>query len=142
MSTLLFGLTLAIGAPAAKDAPKEQGKIEGDWLVESVEGPKEVPPETVTFQFTKDQISILEGPKGRPENAGYALDRTKKPPTIDITPGRKGQKTEVILGIIEVSGDQMTLCFARDGLPRPKEFKGDAANGIMLIKLKRIKPEK
>jgi hypothetical protein len=36
----------------------------------------------------------------------------------------------------------MKLCFTKEGGERPKEFKGDAANGVMMINLKRVKAEK
>lgn len=139
--SLLITAALVLGAPGPKEAPKETPKLEGDWIVESFEGPKEGPPGAITFRFTEGKISIMEGKREKPEEALYTADLKKKPATIDIRPDR-GQKDKVVLGIIEVTGDTMKLCFTKEGSERPKEFKGDPANGVMFINLKRIKAEK
>jgi len=140
--SLLLVLSLTISAPAKKDAPKEPPKLEGDWIVEAMDGPKDATPGSITMRFTTDKISISEGGKdGHKEDAGYTVDLKQKPATIDIRP-EKGNKGMVVQGIIEINGDTMKLCFGRDGKERPKEFKGDAANGIMMITLKRAKSEK
>jgi uncharacterized protein (TIGR03067 family) len=140
-SSILFAAAVMIGAPAPKEGPKEAPRIEGDWIVESFEGPKDGPPGAITFRITDSKISIIEAKRDKPEEASYTVDLKKNPATIDIRPGR-GQKDQVVLGIIEIKGDTMKLCFTKEGGERPKEFKGDAANGVMLINLKRIKSEK
>lgn len=137
--SLLLGLAIIVGAPAKKDSPKDPPKLEGDWIVESIEGPKEAGGQ-ITMRFTEGKILILEAKREKPEEANYTADLKKNPATIDIKPDR-GAK-EPVLGILEITGDTMKLCFARDGKERPKEFKGDAANGVMLINLKRVKAEK
>jgi len=138
--SLLLGLAIIVGAPAKKDAPKEPPKLEGDWIIESIEGPKDAGPGQVTMRFTEGKILIMEGNREKPEEASYTADLKKTPATIDITPDR-GAKDKV-LGILEITGDTMKLCFARDGKERPTAFKGDAANGVMMINLKRVKAEK
>ena len=140
--SLLIGLALAIGAPAPKKLAEAPPKLDGDWVVESFEGPKKGPPGNLTFRFTENKISILEGMKDRSEDAAYTVDLTKKPATIDLRPEKGGGKEMVVLGIIEVTGDAMKLCFGRDNQDRPKEFKGDAEKGVMMITLKRVKAEK
>jgi uncharacterized protein (TIGR03067 family) len=139
--SLLLGIVLVVAAPGLKETPKQPPKLEGEWLVESMEGPKGTPPGPVTFRFTENKISVLEGKRDRAEDVGYTVDLTKKPATIDMRP-EKGQKELVILGIIEVNGDTMKFCFARDGAGRPSEFKGDDEKGVMMITLKRVKAEK
>jgi uncharacterized protein (TIGR03067 family) len=141
MTSLLLGLALSVTAPAPKETPKEPVKLEGDWVIEAIEGPKEGPPGSITMRFTEGKILIMEAKREKPEEALYTVDLKKKPATIDIQP-EVGKKDLTVLGIIDVSGDSMKLCFARDGKDRPKEFKGDAANGVMLFTLKRVKPEK
>ena len=79
--------------------------------------------------------------KDRAEDVSYSVDLTKKPATIDMRP-EKGPKELLILGIVEVNGDTMKFCFAKDGLGRPTEFKADAEKGVMMITLKRVKAEK
>lgn len=142
MTPLVLSLSLVLAAPAPKKADEPApGKLEGEWVVESVEGPKEdTAPGSLTMRFADGKVSILEAKRNRPEDANYTADPTKKPAQIDIRP-EKGPADKVVLGIYEVKGDTLKLCFARDG-DRPKEFKGDAANGVMFLTLKRVKSEK
>jgi uncharacterized protein (TIGR03067 family) len=139
VATYFLTAALVVGAPAPKETPKETPKLEGDWIVESFEGPKDGPPGLITMRFTEGKISVIEGKREKPEEALYTADLKKK--TIDIRPQR-GNKDVVVLGLIEVNGDTMKLCFTKEGGERPKEFKGDAANGVMMINLKRVKAEK
>jgi uncharacterized protein (TIGR03067 family) len=143
MTPLVLGLALAIGAPAPKKSDEPApGKLEGEWVVETIEGPKaDTPPGSITIRFAGGTISIKEAKRNRPEDAAYTADATKKPAAIDIRPDR-GPKAEVIQGIYEVKGDTLKLCFGRDGVDRPTEFKGDAAKGVMFLTLKRVKSEK
>jgi len=148
--SLLIGLALAVGAPAPKETPKEAPKLEGDWIIERFEGPKDGPPGAVTMTFTADRILIKEAKREKPEEAAYTVDLKKKPATIDIRPGRPGgaagagapPKEVVVQGILEIEGDTLKLCFTRDSAERPTEFKGDAEKGVMLIILKRVKADK
>jgi uncharacterized protein (TIGR03067 family) len=143
MTSLLLGLALVAAAPAPKKGEEPPpAKLEGDWVVEAFDGPKdEAPPGTITFRFVDGRISIMDASrKGKQEDAGYTADLTKMPATIDITPNKGADK--VVQGIIEIKGDTMKLCFGRDGTDRPKEFKGDREKGVMMITLKRVKSEK
>jgi uncharacterized protein (TIGR03067 family) len=148
MTPLVLGLALAVAAPASKKSDEPPpAKLEGDWVVESFEGPKdEAPPGTITFHFADGKISITEPQrKGRAEEVEYTADMTKKPATIDIKPragGPGGGPDKLVQGIIEMKGDTMRLCFGKDSTDRPKEFKPDMEKGVMVITLKRVKPEK
>jgi uncharacterized protein (TIGR03067 family) len=145
--SLIISLALVAGAPAPKETPKPELKIEGVWVVEKYEGPKETPPGSVTVTITADRILIREPMREKPEEAAYTADLKKKPATIDIRPGRAGGPPGgpppdlVVKGIVDVDGDVLKLCFAREG-ERPTEFKGDAEKGVMFIILKRVKVEK
>jgi len=148
MTPLVLGLALAVAAPASKksDDPPP-AKLEGDWVVESFEGPKgDAPPGTITFHFADGKISITEPQrKGSAEEVDYTADLTKKPATIDIKPrvgGPGGGPDKLVQGIIEIKGDTIRLCFGKDAAERPKEFKPDMEKGVMVITLKRVKPEK
>jgi uncharacterized protein (TIGR03067 family) len=138
MTPLFLGLAVSLSAPAPKETPKEPPKLEGDWVVQSIEGEKG-PPETVTMRFKDGKVSILAGKREEP-GANITVDFKMKPATIDIRPDNAPAEV-VVRGIIEINGDTMKLCFTKQG-ERPNEFKGDAANRIALITLKRVKPEK
>jgi uncharacterized protein (TIGR03067 family) len=116
-------------------------------VVESFDGPKDGPPPgAITIHFADGKLSVTDpGRKGKPEEVEYTADMTKKPATIDIKPragGPGGAPDRLVLGIIEVRGDTMRLCFGKDAADRPKEFKADLEKGVAVITLKRVKPEK
>jgi uncharacterized protein (TIGR03067 family) len=144
-TTLIVGLALTVAAPGPKETAKPAPKLEGEWVVEKFEGPKEADPRgSITLRFMENRISIFEPKREKPEEADYTVDQTKKPAHIDIRPGQPGQaKNElVVYGIFTIDGDTLKLCFGKDGADRPTELKGDIEKGIMLITLKRVKEEK
>jgi uncharacterized protein (TIGR03067 family) len=145
MTPLVLGLALAVAAPAPKTADEPPpAKLEGEWVVESMDGPKTDAEGTgaITARFADGKVAIKEPKREKAEVAAYTVDLTKKPATIDIRPDQ-GPKDQVILGIIEVKGDTLKLCFAHGGMgDRPTEFKGDPAKGVMFITLKRVKADK
>jgi uncharacterized protein (TIGR03067 family) len=146
MTPLVLGLALTLAAPAPKKSDEEPtAKLDGEWVVESFEGaPGDAPPPgTITMRFADGKINITEpGGKGKTEEAGYSVDMTKKPATIDIKKKPDKGPEELVQGIIEIKGDTMKLCFSRDGATRPTAFKADPDKGVMMINLKRVKPEK
>ena len=142
MTPLFLGLALAVAAPAPKKADEPPpAKLDGEWLVESMEGPKEPKAGNVTMRFTDGKFSIMEAGRAAPENGTYTTDTTKKPAIIDIRLGNGG-KDMVVEALLELKGDTLRLCFRHGGGARPTEFKGDAEAGVMLITLKRVKADK
>ena len=73
--------------------------------------------------------------------ADYMLNTAKKPKEIDAThPAAANQTAETLLGIYELEGDQLRICIARSGSPRPTKFESAAESKTNLIVLKRVKP--
>jgi uncharacterized protein (TIGR03067 family) len=151
MTPLVFGLALTLAAPAPKKSDEPPpAKLEGDWVVESFEGPpkQDTPPGSITMRISDGKLDVMDSTRkgGKAEEAEYTADLTKKPATIDIKPkaggGPAGGPDRVVLGILEIKGDTLTLCFGRDAATRPTEFKANMEKGIVVIHLKRIKPEK
>jgi uncharacterized protein (TIGR03067 family) len=114
-------ITLAAGGSAA---------LEGTWKMTgvSVKG-MEIPiPEGKgpTFKFTKDGKVTVDGGGGKMEEGTYKIvEKTG----IDLTI-KKGDKSETIMAIFEVSKDTLKLGVAGFGpdaskLPRPKAFDAD-----------------
>src|SRR5438105_3901701 len=109
MTPLVLGLALAVAAPAPKKADEPApAKPDGEWVVDSFEGPKTDADGMVTFRFVDGKVFVKEPKREKAEEAAYTVDLTKKPATIDIRPDQ-GPKDQVILGIIEVKGDTMKL---------------------------------
>jgi uncharacterized protein (TIGR03067 family) len=139
MMTLVVAFILA--APAAKDPPKPVPKLEGEWVVETMDGPFALPPGTVIWRFTESKV-FVRGPKGvKPEEAQITVDLKKSPATIDFRLDQ-GLIPRTLLGIIEVDGDNMKLCWALDAGDRPTEFKPNKDKKVVLGTFNRVKPEK
>ena len=141
-TSLIVGLALAVAAPGPKDAAKPPPKLEGEWVLEKFEGPKDAPPGSVTMRFTDTRVSVIEGDRERGEEADYTVDLTKKPAHIDIRP-MGGKQDMVVYGLLAIEGDTLQLCFGfGPGRERPTELKADADKGVALITLKRVKADK
>jgi uncharacterized protein (TIGR03067 family) len=125
-------LLLCVAATTA--AEKQDNPLPGTWTVVSVERDGKPRADFDKFKgekwtITADHLKAV-GPQGGGEFP-YKVDLTQKPNTIDLTvPFVRGP----VLGIFEVKGDTLTLCF---GEARPKEFS--SKDGAELIVLKRAK---
>lgn len=121
---------------AADDPKKVPDTIQGDWtaVAATVNGVTEKAADggRLVFSFTDKEIRINDN--GREEKGTYRLNIAKKPITIDIAT----DKAKEILGIVEVDGDQLRLCFAPPGLGvgRPASFD---AKDCVAITFKRDK---
>ncbi len=71
----------------------------------------------------------------------FKVDPAKKPKTIDVTESPKGDdKAKIFLGIYEIDGDTLKVCFAPPGKERPTEFSSKTGSGHLLSARKRQKP--
>jgi len=144
--SLLIGLAVSVGAPAAKDPPKKEPTIIGQWVGETaVAGGMNLPvPEGgIAFTFAADGVlTVTESNKPKPDAGSYRVDPKKDPAEIDLIP--PADKREVVLqGIYRLDGDTLTLCF-RPGAPgagRPKSFDSPAGSDVIVMTLRRAKRE-
>ena len=124
------------------DVEKELKKFQGTWTVESVEaGGKEVPIDLfkgMTVIFEGDKYTVKMGDKVI-QTATQKLDPSKSPKTLDGTVTEGPNKGTVILGIYEISGDTLKVCFDPEGKKRPTEFKTAAGSQTTLVVYKRVK---
>jgi uncharacterized protein (TIGR03067 family) len=122
------------------DVEKELKKFQGTWTFESVEaGGKEVPADGfkgVTITFEGDKYTVKNGDEVI-QAAKQALDPSRSPKTIDVTVVEGVNKGTVILGIYELNGDTLKVCFDPEGKNRPTEFKTAAGSQTTLVVHKR-----
>lgn len=143
-SSIFLGLTVAVAAPAAKDPPKKEATIVGQWVGEkAVAGGKElpVPDGGIVFTFAADGVlSVTEQGPGKPDTGSYKVDPKKNPPEIDLIPPST-KKEPVMQGIYKLDGDTLTLCFRHGppGTERPNEFESPAGSDVIVMTLKRKK---
>lgn len=133
-------------AAETDDAQQIQGFWAGATYVQDGQGegetidPKESP---VRWVFKESKVTLLtdvdEATSPHP-NGTFKLDPTKDPKTIDITfPPEAGvKKSQVILGIYEIKGDTLKICYGSEDTARPNEFKSSAGSKLILIGFKRM----
>src|SRR5262249_30064447 len=144
LMTLLCPLVLAAyGARAddKADVRKELKKFEGTWTFESFEaGGKKLsadPFKGRTVTFEGDKYSVKRGDEVE-EAATAKLDPSKSPKTLDVKVTDGPNKGAVMLGIYEISGDTLKVCFDPEGKKRLTEFKTEAGSPTVLVVHKRV----
>ncbi|MSR53140.1 MAG: TIGR03067 domain-containing protein [Gemmataceae bacterium] len=141
-STLLLGLAVAVGAPGAKDPPKKEAAIVGEWLTISLSaGGMDLPQpkdKELRFTFAADgKLTVLDDKMT--EVSTYTVDAKKSPAEIDMTPVADS-KDLPIMEIFKIDGDTLTLCVVEGKKdPRPTKFESPKDSRTMLLTLKRDK---
>jgi uncharacterized protein (TIGR03067 family) len=129
------------GADDKADVEKELKKFQGTWTFESVEaGGKKLPADQfkgITLTFEGDKYAVKKGDEVV-EAATQKLDPSKSPKTLDAKVTDGPNKGAVILGIYEISGDTLKVCFDPEGKKRPTEFKGESGAQTLVVH-KRVK---
>jgi uncharacterized protein (TIGR03067 family) len=130
----LAGLSIVVCVTAKSDEPKA-GDLEGTWVITSViyEGEDAKWTGGVWFNFTGNKVRVVTF--GADDSGTFVTNPKANPATIDFKADT--WMSTVGKGIYKVENDTLTLCTARDGGERPKEFK--AAKDNVLITLKRMK---
>jgi len=123
----VFALNQVPAPVRANDQPKGREQLRGAWEVEKSE-PRFEPKRLV---FDGDKLTVVFDEKEK-KQATIKIDPAAKPAQIDII-----RDKEKSLGIYEVSGDTLRICFSPRGEKRPAEFK--AGEGVILVTLKRQK---
>jgi uncharacterized protein (TIGR03067 family) len=145
VSPLFLSLALTVAAPGPKDSPS----IAGVWVGETAvfDGATlPAPNGGIVFRFGRDgTLTTTEG-KGEPADAGkYSTDPTKSPAEVDIAPP-PGLNESVTLGIYQLAGDRLTLCFVRRSgegqAERPTRFESPEGSGAYLLTFKRAPKKK
>lgn len=107
------------------DAAKDLKRMEGDWMVASMEtdGMK-IPDENAMalFRSVKGNQYTVSRYRKVVGKGTIKLDATKKPRAIDALPAGASDEAKALLGIYKFEGNKLKLCFARPGKARPIEF--------------------
>ena len=136
--TLLTAGLLLGSAGAQDDAKSDYEKIQGTWKVVSAEdsGHKtsDEAIKNLKWVITKDKITYKVGDKTT--EWSYKLEAAKKPKWIDLTDGDR-----TTLGIYELEGDNLNICFPEGGKERSTAFesKPNSVNDVLIV-LKRERP--
>jgi uncharacterized protein (TIGR03067 family) len=140
LSVLAASLILVWGA-GAQDK-KELEKLEGKWIVVSVErdGKADESLKDAVRVNTADRYTLT--PKDGKAIAGtFKIDPATKPKSMDMMPGEGRYKGMTLLGIYDLEGETLKICFAEPGKERPKEFTSKPGSGVVLAVHHRAKPK-
>jgi uncharacterized protein (TIGR03067 family) len=141
MMVLATGLLIAADDDAKK---KELEKMQGTWQVVGVEAngekaPKErVEKANLRLTIKGNKYVYKAGDKDVGEGS-FEIDVAKNPKTIDVSGTTKDGKVEKTIGIYELKGDTMRVCFVPAGEERPKEFATKADSKAAILEYKRTK---
>ena len=127
-------LLVAADEPA-KDAMKDEDKLQGEWTMVSME--------TLGVKHSEDDVKkytlTIKGDRWTVTNARtlspgqtFKIDPSKDPKTLDLTIKLVNQE-RVSKGIYKLDGDTLTICRTEENGERPKEFKTTAKSGILVV---------
>jgi uncharacterized protein (TIGR03067 family) len=124
------------------DVEKELKQLQGTWTFESVEVGGEKEPAAdfkgMTVTFEGDKFTVKKGDEVI-QVGTEKLDPFKSPKTVDVTVAEGLNKGAVMLGIYEISGDTLKVCFDPEGKKRPTEFKSASGSQTFVNVHKRVK---
>jgi uncharacterized protein (TIGR03067 family) len=139
-----FAASGGCGTPAddKADLEKEVRKFKGAWTFESSEtGGKELPTgelKELVLTFEGDKHTVKKGDDVI-QVGTQKLDPSRSPKWIDVTMAEGPHKGTVMLGIYEIDGDTLKVCFDPEGKKRPTEFKSAAGSNDFFSVHKRVK---
>jgi uncharacterized protein (TIGR03067 family) len=117
----------AAPAQAVVERPSGEGELVGEWRLVSawqsghpidprlLKSARRITTATHTTTYFGQQVYL---------NAAYTTDPTRSPKTIDLVAQDKTQ-----LGIYELQGDTLRICFASSGHPRPTDYETTPGDG-------------
>jgi uncharacterized protein (TIGR03067 family) len=119
----------------------DKQRLQGTWQVTSLEldgekGPAEAI-ERLTYTFKGNALTIAPAEPGSNSEFSIALNASKKPKTVDLRITKGPGQGKTLLGIYEIKGNGLKICFGEKS--RPAEFASKAKSGVALVVLK-LKP--
>ncbi len=125
----------------ADDSAKEAKELEGEWQLVDVEkaGEKVDFDEVKYARFVFKGNELITNPEGKEQRSKFKLNPSKSPKAIDFIDW--GAKGKTVAAIYSLENGQLKLCMPefKDLDKRPKEFKTQADDGLIMVVLKRVK---
>jgi uncharacterized protein (TIGR03067 family) len=142
---LAAGFASLTPAQDAKDnlIKQEWKKLQGTWALASLEvGGKAVPAEklkeaAVKIIIDQGKTTILEGDKR--QELSLTIDPSKSPKQIDAQGTGPGGREEQGLGIYQLDGDTLRVCYDPKEKQRPTQFKSKPGSNQVLETFRREK---
>lgn len=137
-------LLLSIPLVTAAEPPPAHELI-GTWTLDLTQESEfkgsQDQPNQITLVIEADgwKMSVINEGGSQEFVGGYVLDAAQTPKLIDVTV-RGDAETQELLGIYEINRGKLKFCWRPDG-PRPADFNGTAADGMLKITFVRQKKE-
>jgi uncharacterized protein (TIGR03067 family) len=137
-------VVLLLGADTKDDARKDVEKLQGKWVVKSIErGGKAVDvdkdehvPRSITFKGDKVTLAEKNGEHGGTAKVG----REGKLGTLDLSPEDPGKQDHTVRTLYRLEGDTLTVCVNEGKLSeRPKEIGAKEGSHCTVIVFTREK---
>lgn len=133
---------LLLASNQEDDAKKELAKMQGTWRVVSVV----INGEKLKDEDIKDDRLIIKGTKftlqGKKQllDGALTLDPSKSPKHLNALAAGADLKVIESVGIYELTGDTLKVCYSVAPNPRPTDFKAEEKSGRALVIYQRTKP--
>ena len=143
LCTLGLALVVVLAAPADDKKEKlsiDPAKLVGEWAyVAGVRAGEKVPQDHLagTVTFGKDTVTV-PADKDSKFLMEFKIDTSKTPATIDLNIKDGPVKEGKAVGIIELNGDTLKLCYTIQG-NRPEKFESTKENMAFCFTLQRAK---
>lgn len=144
-AALLIATDVRVEQPPARKGEenrKDLQELQGTWQLESVEDSKKtkIDARKRTLFIGGELAIVQEG--GKIVQAGTVrLAASKSPPSIDVVVRSGEHEDSTMLGIYELKGDSLRVCFDPEGESRPKKFSARADSSVYVATYKRVKRE-
>jgi uncharacterized protein (TIGR03067 family) len=145
MKWMLLPAALAAGLLVAADAKDDAAKkdmdaLQGKWQLVSLER------DGKSVDVPKDAVRVVKGDKytinprpGVTIEGTFKIDPTTKPKQVDATASAGPNKGKTMMGIYEIDGDTLKICYALPGKDRPTEFGSKEGSGWIYAEHKKVK---
>jgi uncharacterized protein (TIGR03067 family) len=129
-------------SPVELTIRRDVGQMQGTWQAVLMNRDGESQPLQGAFAnlqliVKRDRRTIRSGETVFAE-AYYRLNPAANPPTIDLVVTKGASRGQIVLGIYEISGDRLRVCYALPGRERPRDFTPKAGSGHALQEMKRV----
>ena len=135
---ILATLALFVSAVTTADDKADKDELkrqEGTWaVVSSIHEGQAAPRDLIRSikRVVEGDHVVWERDGKRFAGTTIELDLGQDPKAINVTPDGGRNRGQRVLGIYKFEGEQLTICMAEPGKPRPKAFEANKGSGCTL----------